>query len=35
MEHVREMRKVGVVEMLAVMEAECENESARNGKEML
>jgi hypothetical protein len=35
MEHVREMRKGVVVEMVAVMEAECENECPRNGKEML
>ena len=35
MERVREMRKGGVVEMVAVMEAECENKRPRNGKEML
>jgi hypothetical protein len=35
MEHVREMRKGGVVEMVDVMEAECKNGCPRNGKEML
>ena len=35
MQHVREMRKGGVVEMLAVMKAECENGCPRNDKEML
>ena len=35
MEHVREMRKGRVVEMVAVMEVECENEGTRKGKEML
>jgi hypothetical protein len=35
MEHVREMRKGGTVEMVAVMEAERENGRPRNGKEML
>jgi len=35
MEHVREMRKGRVVEMVAVMEVECENEGTRKGKVML
>jgi hypothetical protein len=35
MEHVREMTKGRVVELVAVMEAECENGGSRNGKEML
>jgi len=34
-EHVREMRKGEVVEMVAVMEAECENGCPRNGKHIL
>jgi hypothetical protein len=34
-EHVREMRKGNVVEMVAVMEAECENGCPRNDKDIL
>jgi cell wall assembly regulator SMI1 len=35
MEHVREIRKGALVEMVAVMEAEYESECPRNVKEIL